>query len=232
MQQEPVAEHAKSRLSFRNVCAALLGMDIAKLKVTSSEIGGGFGGKTHVWMEPVALALSTDGRRLYTANRDSGSISVIETATDRVAEEIDLGGRLTDLAAFDDTALLALDAGNHQLVLLTRSDQRWRPLVRLGLPGSPQRLLVDRTNRRCYVSSAWSRVLSVVDLAFHRLSCRLSFRLSCRLSFRLSCRGARGGISTTGDRPRRKGSRRVRRLNRNRLSRPTSSAVLAPGRPW
>ena len=34
---------------YRSTCAALLGMDVAKLKVTSSEIGGGFGGKTHVW---------------------------------------------------------------------------------------------------------------------------------------------------------------------------------------
>jgi CO/xanthine dehydrogenase Mo-binding subunit len=48
---------------FRNICAALLGMEVAKLKVTSSEIGGGFGGKTHVWMEPVALALSRKSNR-------------------------------------------------------------------------------------------------------------------------------------------------------------------------
>ncbi len=48
---------------FRNVCASLLGLDIAKLKVTSSEIGGGFGGKTHVWVEPVALALSRKANR-------------------------------------------------------------------------------------------------------------------------------------------------------------------------
>jgi CO/xanthine dehydrogenase Mo-binding subunit len=48
---------------FRNVCSALLGIDIAKLKVTSSEIGGGFGGKTHVWAEPVALALSRKANR-------------------------------------------------------------------------------------------------------------------------------------------------------------------------
>ncbi|XOV88998.1 MAG: xanthine dehydrogenase family protein molybdopterin-binding subunit [Pseudomonadota bacterium] len=48
---------------FRNVCAELLGMDVAKLKVTSSEIGGGFGGKTHVWMEPVALCLSRKANR-------------------------------------------------------------------------------------------------------------------------------------------------------------------------
>ena len=38
-------------------------MDVAKLKVTSSEIGGGFGGKTHVWMEPIALALSRKANR-------------------------------------------------------------------------------------------------------------------------------------------------------------------------
>jgi CO/xanthine dehydrogenase Mo-binding subunit len=48
---------------FRNQCAQLLGMDIAKLRVTSSEIGGGFGGKTHIWMEPVALALSRKANR-------------------------------------------------------------------------------------------------------------------------------------------------------------------------
>lgn len=42
----------------RGHCAKLLGMDISKLRVTPSEIGGGFGGKTVVYLEPVALALS------------------------------------------------------------------------------------------------------------------------------------------------------------------------------
>lgn len=42
----------------RNTCAALIGMDVSKLRVTASEIGGGFGGKTTVFIEPVALALS------------------------------------------------------------------------------------------------------------------------------------------------------------------------------
>ena len=42
----------------RGHCAKLLGMDVSKLRVTASEIGGGFGGKTVVYLEPVALALS------------------------------------------------------------------------------------------------------------------------------------------------------------------------------
>ncbi len=40
----------------RSFCAKLLGMDLAKLRVTASEIGGGFGGKTVVYLEPLALA--------------------------------------------------------------------------------------------------------------------------------------------------------------------------------
>ena len=42
----------------RGHCAKLLGMDVSKLRVTASEIGGGFGGKTVVYLEPVALMLS------------------------------------------------------------------------------------------------------------------------------------------------------------------------------
>ena len=42
----------------RSFCAKLLGMEVSRLKVTPSEIGGGFGGKTVVYLEPLALALS------------------------------------------------------------------------------------------------------------------------------------------------------------------------------
>jgi CO/xanthine dehydrogenase Mo-binding subunit len=44
-------------------CARLLGWDISKVRVTASEIGGGFGGKTVVYLEPVALALAKKAGR-------------------------------------------------------------------------------------------------------------------------------------------------------------------------
>ena len=47
----------------RAYCAKLLGMDLADLRVTASEIGGGFGGKTTVYLEPVALMLSRKAGR-------------------------------------------------------------------------------------------------------------------------------------------------------------------------
>ena len=39
-------------------CAEVLGIEASQLRVISSEIGGGFGGKTTTFIEPVALALS------------------------------------------------------------------------------------------------------------------------------------------------------------------------------
>src|SRR2546425_754285 len=44
-------------------CARLLGLDISKIRVTASEIGGGFGGKTVVYLEPLAIALSRKAKR-------------------------------------------------------------------------------------------------------------------------------------------------------------------------
>lgn len=48
---------------FQKMCAAILGLDASQLRVTASEIGGGFGGKTTVFIEPVALALSRKANR-------------------------------------------------------------------------------------------------------------------------------------------------------------------------
>jgi CO/xanthine dehydrogenase Mo-binding subunit len=47
----------------RDACAKLLGLDSSRLRVTASEIGGGFGGKTTVFIEPVALILSRKSGR-------------------------------------------------------------------------------------------------------------------------------------------------------------------------
>ena len=66
-----VSEDGKSELwvstqghwVVRSYCARLLGWDNSKIKVSAAEIGGGFGGKTVVYLEPLALALSQKSRR-------------------------------------------------------------------------------------------------------------------------------------------------------------------------
>jgi CO/xanthine dehydrogenase Mo-binding subunit len=47
----------------RAQCARLLGWETSRIRVTASEIGGGFGAKTVVYLEPLALALAKKARR-------------------------------------------------------------------------------------------------------------------------------------------------------------------------
>jgi CO/xanthine dehydrogenase Mo-binding subunit len=49
--------------AVRDQCAAILSMDPANVKVIPSEIGGGFGGKIVVYLEPLAIALSRRTQR-------------------------------------------------------------------------------------------------------------------------------------------------------------------------
>jgi CO/xanthine dehydrogenase Mo-binding subunit len=49
---------SQGQFMIRAYCAKLLGIDIASIRVMPAEIGGGFGGKTLIYLEPVALALS------------------------------------------------------------------------------------------------------------------------------------------------------------------------------
>ncbi|MDR6265077.1 xanthine dehydrogenase family protein molybdopterin-binding subunit [Roseobacter sp. N2S] len=49
--------------NVQKLCAEMLGMETSQLRVTASEIGGGFGGKTAVFIEPVALALARKTNR-------------------------------------------------------------------------------------------------------------------------------------------------------------------------
>ena len=49
---------SQGQFMVRTYCAKVLGLEISNIRVTPAEIGGGFGCKTTVYLEPLALALS------------------------------------------------------------------------------------------------------------------------------------------------------------------------------
>lgn len=53
----------QGHFEFRAMTAKVLDLNVADLKFVASEIGGGFGGKTVVYLEPVAVLLSRRARR-------------------------------------------------------------------------------------------------------------------------------------------------------------------------
>ena len=48
---------------IRAQCAKLLQIDISKIRVTPTELGGGFGGKNNVYLEPLAIVMSRKSNR-------------------------------------------------------------------------------------------------------------------------------------------------------------------------
>ncbi len=77
----------------RDNCARLLGMDLAKLRVTASEIGGGFGGKTTVFIEPVALALSRKAGRPVKLVMDRSEVFRATGPTSSTSMKVKIGAK-------------------------------------------------------------------------------------------------------------------------------------------
>ena len=55
--QVQVWSTTQGHFQVRGFCARLLGLETSQIRVTPTEIGGGFGGKTVVYLEPLAMRL-------------------------------------------------------------------------------------------------------------------------------------------------------------------------------
>jgi CO/xanthine dehydrogenase Mo-binding subunit len=75
----------------RTLCAKLLGLRLADLRVTPAEIGGGFGGKTTVYLEPLALALSMRAGRPVRMVMSRAEVFEASGPTSGAAMEVALG---------------------------------------------------------------------------------------------------------------------------------------------
>jgi YVTN family beta-propeller protein len=113
---------------------------------------------------PMAVALM-DGGRLLTANRQSGSVSVIDLATRRILAEYDVASGLADIAALpDNRRVLAADQAGHQILLLDFHADVIRVLARVQVSPDPIRIIVSSEGTSCAATSRWSRKLTFLKL--------------------------------------------------------------------
>ena len=144
---------SKSRLCASGFCLLML------------SAAAGFAANPSPLRRPIALELAEDGKTLYVANSRSGSLSVIDLNSARVVEEISLGKRLSDLVRVDGRPwFLATDEAAGELLLLQATGQNVKIRQRLPVSPYPVSVVVSPDQSRCYVTSIWSRRLSVIDL--------------------------------------------------------------------
>jgi cytochrome c peroxidase len=115
---------------------------------------------------PLALLLADDDRKLLVANRDSGTVAVVDTQRLRVVSETRVGGRLSDLAASRDRELvLATDEEGGVLVALAYREGSLRELRRVKVGPTPVSVQVSDDLGVATVACLWPRRLLILDLA-------------------------------------------------------------------
>jgi len=90
-----VTIHSSSQGHFmvRAYTAKLLGIDMANIRCTPAEIGGGFGGKTLIYLEPVAVALSRKAGRPVKMQMTREDVFRASGPTSGAVVEVKLGAK-------------------------------------------------------------------------------------------------------------------------------------------
>lgn len=113
---------------------------------------------------PEGIDLSPDGRLLWSAHSQDGGVSVIDVATRRVVQTIDVGTKRSNRIKLTPDGALALisdlDAG--ELVVLDTAARR--PVRRLALGRMPEGILIPPGGTVAYVAVNGDNHVAVVDL--------------------------------------------------------------------
>lgn len=119
---------------------------------------------------PVALVLGNE--HLLVANKRSGTVSIIDTASQRVSKEVLIGQTISDLKRIPGTEfLLATDEESHRLLLVKQTPQATannttlQVAQRISVPHTPVNICVSPNHDACSVSSLWARQISIFSLS-------------------------------------------------------------------
>ena len=103
----------QGHFAARNYTSAATGIGLGKIRVTASEIGGGFGGKTTVYLEPLAVVLAQKAGRPVKMVMDRGDVFRATGAAPGAETRVKLGAtRDGKLVAADVDCLMDSGAYN------------------------------------------------------------------------------------------------------------------------
>jgi YVTN family beta-propeller protein len=113
---------------------------------------------------PEGFDLSPDGKEVWAANSQDGSVSVIDTAAKKSVDTIDVKTKHSNRLKFtpDGKLVLISDAGSDELVIMDTASRKERKRLKVGK--GPEGILVQPDGARAYVAVSGENAVAVIDL--------------------------------------------------------------------
>ncbi|MGZ8849548.1 MAG: cytochrome D1 domain-containing protein [Thermoanaerobaculia bacterium] len=113
---------------------------------------------------PEGIDLSPDGRELWVAHRAEPSLSVIDTATDKVLRVVTTGTKMANRVKFtrDGKRVLVSDPMSNEVVILDAATKE--VVQRVPTKESPAGILIAPDGKRAFIACITAGVVQVLDL--------------------------------------------------------------------
>ena len=113
---------------------------------------------------PEGIDISPDGKEVWVANSSDGTVSIIDTATHKVVQTLDVKTKHSNRLKFtlDGTLVLVSDAGSDDVVVLEAATRKERKRIKVGRV--PEGILMEPSGARAYVAASQDNSVAVIDL--------------------------------------------------------------------
>jgi YVTN family beta-propeller protein len=113
---------------------------------------------------PEGIDLAPDGRELWVSHRGDGALSVIDTATDKVARTVTTGTKMANRVKFtlDGKRVLVSDPPSNEVFVF---DAATKELVKkISTAAGPSGILIAPGGKRAFIACSGAGVVQVIDL--------------------------------------------------------------------
>ncbi len=113
---------------------------------------------------PEGLDLSPDGKELWTAHSRDGGVSIIDVASKKVVQTLNLGTKRSNRLKFtpDGKRVLITDLDGGELLVLDAASRK--EIHRVPLGKMPEGILISKDGARAYVCVAGDDQIAILDL--------------------------------------------------------------------
>jgi YVTN family beta-propeller protein len=117
---------------------------------------------------------SPDGREFWAANSGDGSVSIIDVATKKVVQTLDVRTNRSNRLKFtlDGKLVLISDLGSNALLILDAASRK--EVKRINLGKQPEGILIAPDGAHAYVAVAGEKTVAVLNLKTIELTARIS----------------------------------------------------------